>query len=110
VLRDQARLFATGIKVTPRDRLFLRKVEKAFDEQSFELAAAKRTVESLERTLALTTASKKRRVHPDPNSSFSTISSVRAAQAEAGRDVDTSSETSETEDSETEDCVFASGL
>lgn len=99
MLRNQVRLFVSGIKATLRDRLFLRKVEKAFDEQSFELAAAKRTVESLERTLALTTASKKRRVHPDPNSSFSTITSVREAQAEAGRDVDTSSESSESEDS-----------
>jgi len=110
MLKDQARLFVTGIKITLCDWLFLKKVEKAFNKQSFKLAVAKWTVESLERTLALTTASKKRRVYPDPNSSFSTISSVRAAQTEASRDMDTSSETSETEDLETEDCVFTSGL
>ena len=49
-------------------------------------------------------------MHSNPNSSFSTITSVRKAQAKAGRDVDTSSESLESEESGIEDCVFAAGL
>jgi len=41
MLKDQARLFVTGIKITLCDWLFLKKVEKAFNKQSFKLAVAK---------------------------------------------------------------------
>ena len=45
---EQARRFTTLIKAVPSDRLFLRKVGKAMDNQAFNLAACKRKIQALE--------------------------------------------------------------
>ena len=104
-LRDQGRQFLASVKPSPRDRVWQRKVEKAFDEQTFELAQAKRKFKALEEALRLTTTTRRRKVQLDPNSSFASIVEVRRAQLAAGRDLDESTDSSLTEPSEAEDCI-----
>jgi len=59
--------------------VWLRKVEKAFDEQTFELATAKRKVKALEDALRLTTNTKRKKVPLDPNRAFASIVEIRRA-------------------------------
>ena len=104
-LRDQGRQFLASVKPSPRDRVWQRKVEKAFDKQTFKLAQAERKVKALEEALRLTTTTRRRKVQLDPNSSFASIVEVRRAQLAAGRDLDESSDSSLTELSEAEDYI-----
>lgn len=62
-------------------------------------------MQALEDALALTTNTKRKKVQLDPNYSFASIMEVRRAQLAAGRDMDKSSESSEEEESEAEDCI-----
>jgi hypothetical protein len=109
-LREQGRLFLDSVRLSPRDRVWQRKVKKAFDEQAFELAVAKRKVEALEEALRLTKHARRKRVQVDSNSSFASITQVRRAQVAAGRNVDDSTDSSLTEESEAEDCIKIPGL
>ena len=89
-----------------RDRLFLRKVGKALDEQAFELAISKRKIESLEYCLEEMRARKRKKVEEDPNTTFANIQTIRKAQRAVGRPTEESEDTEEAEDSEDiEDCI-----
>jgi len=110
--RDLERsLKAVGTNRTTQRRLF-RKVRKAYDEKDFELAIAKRRIEELEAQAERNKGHRRRKVVPDPNGMFSNIRHIRRAQREAGRDVDSSTDSSLTtlsssEDEEVEDCIEA---
>jgi len=55
------------------------------DEKDFELAIAKRRIESLEAELERVRATKRRKVEIDPNTQFANIETIRASQRAAGR-------------------------
>lgn len=97
--REQARQFSQIIKAMPTDRLFLRKVGKAMDEKDFELAMAKRRIESLEAELERVRATKRRKVEIDPNTQFANIETIRASQRAAGRKPVEDSDLEEEDDS-----------
>ena len=94
------------------ERILFRKVEKAFDTKDFRLALQQRKIEELEATVERLRPTKRRKVVPDPNTTFTTIDDVHRAQVEAGRieveseEEDTTSELEE-EESEAEDCIVA---
>jgi len=81
------------------DRLFLRKVEKAMDKKDFELAMAKRRIESLEAELERVRATKRRKVEVDLNTQFVNIKTIRALQRAAGRKLVEDSDSEEEGDS-----------
>jgi len=62
-----------------KDRLFLKKVSKALDEQAFELAISKRKIESLEHFLEEMRARKRKKVEKDLNTTFTNIQTIRKA-------------------------------
>ena len=78
-LREQGLRFLDLVRPSPRDWLWHRKVKKAFDKQTFKLAAAKRKIKALEGALRLTTHHKRKKVQVDPNSKFASIAAVRAS-------------------------------
>jgi len=99
-----------SVRPSPRNRVWQRKLEKAFNEQTFKLAKAERKFKALEEAFRLTTTTQRKKVQPDPNSSFASIVEVRRAQLAAGRDLDKSTDSSLTEISEAEDCIEISSL
>ena len=78
-LREQGRQFMDSVRPSPRNRVWQRKVEKAFNKQTFELAKAEQKVKALEEALRLTTTTRRKKVQPDQNSSFASIVEVRRA-------------------------------
>ncbi|KAK4442586.1 hypothetical protein QBC34DRAFT_418548 [Podospora aff. communis PSN243] len=90
----------------PRDRLFLRKVGKALDEQAFELAISKRKIEGLEHSFEEIRARKRKKVEEDPNTTFTNIQTICKAQRAVGRLTEDLENREEAEDSEgIEDCI-----
>ena len=71
---------------------------------------AKRRIEELEAQIKRIKPTRRRKVIPDPNSSFADIRNIRRAQREAGRAVDSSTDSSlasvsNSKDEEVEDCI-----
>ena len=96
---EQARRFAALIKAVPSDRLFLRKVGKAMDDQAFELATCKRKLQALEQEVDRLRLTKKRKVKEDPNTLFTSIRTVGDAQRLVGRRPVGDSDSEEEDDS-----------
>jgi hypothetical protein len=94
-----------SVKANPHERLFLRKIEKGFDEHAFELAAAQRKIESLEAAPKLEIATRRKKVQVDPNTTFAGIAEIRATQHAAGRDLDESPDFLSSFESEIEDSI-----
>ena len=87
-------------------------MSKVYDKKDFDLAVAKRRIEELEAQIERIKPTRRRKVIPDPNSSFTNIRNIRRAQREAGRAVDSSTDSSlasvsNSEDEEVEDCIVA---
>jgi len=103
---EQARKFATTIKATSTDRLFLRKAGKALDEKAFELAACKRKIQALEQEVERLRRTKKKKVEEDPNTLFASIRTISDAQRLVGRQAVKEEDSSEEEDSsDAESCI-----
>jgi len=65
----------TGI-TTLTERLLFRKLEKAFDVKDLRLALQVREIEELKATVERLRPTKRRKVVPDPNTTFATIEDV----------------------------------
>ena len=105
----QARKFAKTIKAMPTDRLFLRKVGKAIDEKTFELATCKRRIQDLEAEIDRIRSTKRRKVEEDPNTLFANIKTIRASQRDVRRpDVEDSDSEEEYDSDDMQDCIEVS--
>ena len=107
-MRKRINYLLTRFEATPSEKLILRKMQKAINENIFEKAMLRRQKEALEAKTALLAGVKRKRVEPDPNQKFADIRAIRRTQRAVGRLVDdstepSSSEVSSVEDSECED-------
>jgi len=97
---------------TLTERLLFRKLEKAFDAKDLRLTLQVREIKELKVTVERLRPTKRRKVVPDSNTTFTIIEDVYKVQVEAGRieveseDEDTISEL-EDEELEDSDCIVA---
>ena len=110
--RELQRLLKAAGKDRITQRRLFQKVSKVYDEKDFDLAVAKRRIEELEAQIERIKPTRRRKVIPDPNSSFTDIRNIRRAQREAGRAIDSSTDSSlasvsNSKDEEMEDCIVA---
>ena len=87
-------------------------MSKVYDKKDFDLTVAKRRIEELEAQIKRIKPMRKRKVIPDLNNSFTDIRNIRRAQREAGRAIDSSTDSSlasvsNSKDEEMEDCIVA---
>lgn len=73
---------------TPTERLLFRRIKKGWDLKDFRLTIQARRIEELEVTVKQLKPSKQRKIVPDPNTTFTDIENIRAAQEVAGRSVE----------------------
>jgi len=85
-----------------------RKVEKSLDLKDFEITTLRQKIEALEVEVEQLKPTKRKKVVLDPNIRFATITDIRKAQRDAGREIKEDSEASEglKSDSKPEDCIF----
>jgi len=105
-IRKRVNYLLTQFEATPSEKLMLRKMQKAIQENTFERALIKRKEEVLEAKMALLVGTKRKRVDPDPNSKFADIRAIRRSQRAVGRDVEDSTELSSSELSSEEESDY----
>ncbi|KDN61478.1 putative transposase [Colletotrichum sublineola] len=105
-LDDQLRLFSQLDQTMYTTRLLFKKVKKGFQEQYFQLAAARHQIQLLQAKVDSSVTRKRKAVVLDLNTKFATIKDVRQAQIEAGDAEDSPDESSASElSSEAESCI-----
>src|SRR3979411_2788829 len=67
-------------KATPRERRMLRRLQKGANENSMKETVLKRKAEELEAKEGELEGKKRKKVKPNPNAKFATVSNIREAQ------------------------------
>ncbi|KAL8284538.1 hypothetical protein RB600_009104 [Gaeumannomyces tritici] len=102
----QLHQLAQLIEAPPTARLLFRKVTKALDIQSIEIASLKIKTRQQEAQLEELRPVKRKRVHPDPNQKFVTMRDVRRARSGSAEEEAPGSDSPSSDESEdTQDCI-----